>query len=257
MTFGPFKNFAARASAALLMFAGLGFNAAHAGIPVIDGTNLTQNIMTAVQTAESYAQQIQQYGTQLSQYEQEIKNSVAPAAYLWDQATSTITKLTNVINTVENLRNSNGALDSYLNNFKNASYYSNSPCFTGTGCAGSTYNSLLQNSITAGDTSKAANDALLKSLDQQQAQLQADAASLQSLQLNATTAVGQMSAIQSANQLASNASNNMLQIRGLLIAQQQATAAKRAAELDQQAREAASTAYVRSASFTASTPVSY
>jgi P-type conjugative transfer protein TrbJ len=162
-----------------------------------------------------------------------------------------------VVNQVQNLRNSNGALDAYLNNFQNASFYSNSPCFKATGCSGSTYNAMVQSGISASTTTKQANDSLLRTLDQQQAQLQADSANLQQLQSGATSAVGQMSAIQSANQLASATNNNLLQLRALLIAQQQAAAAKQAAELDKQAQQDAASAYVHTATFTASPAVSY
>jgi P-type conjugative transfer protein TrbJ len=252
MKFGLLRNLAAKLTLAFSLFAGFGVNVAHAGIPVIDAGNLTQNIVQALQTVSMYAQQIQQYQTQLQQYETEIKNSVAPAAYLWDQAQSTINKITGLVNQVENLRNSNGALDAYLNNFQNAGFYSNSPCFKATGCSGSDWNQLAQKSITGSQTSKSANDALLRSLDQQQAQLQSDAANLSQMQTAATTAVGQMSAIQSANQLASATNNNLLQIRALLIAQQQAVAAKRAADLDKDAQTSAAESNARSGTFKAS-----
>lgn len=61
-----------------------------AGIPVVDGTNLTQNIMSAMESVTQTAKQIQQYQTQLQQYENQLQNTMAPAAYIWDQAQSTI-----------------------------------------------------------------------------------------------------------------------------------------------------------------------
>ena len=66
---------------------------------------------------------------------------------------------------------------------------------------------------------KQANDGLFKGIDQQQDSLQADARQLERLQSAAQGAVGQMQAIQYANQLASAQGNQLLQIRGLLIAQ--------------------------------------
>lgn len=255
MKLGLLKKVTVRLTVSIAMFIGVGINAAHAGIPVIDSSNLTQNVMTALQTAQQYAQQIQQYQTQLQQYETQIKNSVAPAAYLWDAANSTITKITSLVNQVNNLHSSQ--LDSYLSNFQNASFYSSSPCFKATGCSGTTYNQMVQNGLSASATTKQANDQLLKTLDQQQSQLQTDAANLSSMQNNATTAVGQMSAIQSANQLASATNNNLLQLRALILAQQQAAAAKSAADLDKQAKQDAASAYVHTATFTASPSVSY
>ncbi|MDR8093091.1 P-type conjugative transfer protein TrbJ [Burkholderia gladioli] len=258
MSFAFLRNLAAKSAIAFSVFLCIGVNSAHAGIPVVDGSNLAQNVMTALQTAQSYAQQLQQYQTQLQQYENEIKNTVAPAAYLWDQAKQTIGKITGIVNQVQALRDSNGgALTSYLNNFKDASFYSNSPCFKAAGCSGSTYNQMIQGTLSSTTTTKEANDALLRALDQQQNQLQGDAANLASLQSGATTAIGQMQAIQSANQLSSAMSNNLLQMRALMLAQMQAAAARQAADLDRQAQQDASKAYIRTTTYSASPVVSY
>lgn len=51
-----------------------------AGIPVVDGTNLTQNIMSAIEAVAQTAKQIQEYQTQLQQYENQLQNTMAPAA---------------------------------------------------------------------------------------------------------------------------------------------------------------------------------
>ncbi len=50
-----------------------------AGIPVVDGTNLTQNIMSAMESVTQTAKQIQQYQTQLQQYENQLQNTMAPS----------------------------------------------------------------------------------------------------------------------------------------------------------------------------------
>mgnify|MGYP000935832555 CR=1 FL=1 len=57
-----------------------------AGIPVIDSTNLSQNVMTAIESVAQTLKQIEQYRTQLQQYENQLQNTMAPAAYIWDQA---------------------------------------------------------------------------------------------------------------------------------------------------------------------------
>ena len=57
-----------------------------AGIPVIDGGNLVQNVMTAIESVAQTLKQIEQYQTQLQQYENMLQNTMAPAAYIWDQA---------------------------------------------------------------------------------------------------------------------------------------------------------------------------
>ena len=65
---------------------------AQAGIPVIDGGNLVQNVMTAIESVAQTLKQIEQYQTQLQQYENMLQNTMAPAAYIWDQAQSPISR---------------------------------------------------------------------------------------------------------------------------------------------------------------------
>jgi P-type conjugative transfer protein TrbJ len=61
-----------------------------------------------------------------------------------------------------------------------------------------------------------------------------------------------MEAIQFANQLASSQANQLLQIRGLLIAQQNAVATRMQAEADKEAKADAATTQLRQGSFQAS-----
>jgi P-type conjugative transfer protein TrbJ len=83
---------------------------AKAGIPVIDGTNVVQTTISAVNNVQAVAKQIQQYQTQLQQYENMLKNTVAPAAYIWDQANSTINKLLQAQDTLNYYKNQAGVL---------------------------------------------------------------------------------------------------------------------------------------------------
>lgn len=63
---------------------------AYAGIPVIDGANLTQTVMSAIENVAQTLKQIQQYQTQLQQYQNMLQNTTAPATNIWDQATATM-----------------------------------------------------------------------------------------------------------------------------------------------------------------------
>ncbi|WP_455737772.1 hypothetical protein [Aquipseudomonas alcaligenes] len=85
------KNLAAKFLILLPLLGCLTTPSTHAGIPVIDGGNLTQNMLTALESiaqtlkqAEQYAKQVEQYQTQLEQYENQLQNTAAPAAYIWD-----------------------------------------------------------------------------------------------------------------------------------------------------------------------------
>src|SRR5690606_4699502 len=119
------------------------------------------------------------------------------------------------------------------------SYYKSSPCFTSAGCSDTERAALEKTRALASQSQKAANDALFKGIKDQQENLKLDARQLERLQSKAQGAQGQMEAIGYANQLASQQANQLLQIRGLLIAQQNAIAAKNAADLDEKARKAA------------------
>lgn len=212
---------------------------AHAGIPVIDGTNLAQNIMTAVESVAQTLKQIEQYRMQLQQYENMLQNTAAPAAYIWDQAQSTINGLMNATNTLNYYKNQLGSIDAYLSKFQDVNYYKSSPCFSNSGCTAAEWAAMQQARELGNASQKKANDALFKGLELQQRNLQSDAATLQRLQSVAQGATGQMQAFGYANQLASQQANQLLQIRGLLIAQQNAVATKMQADADKEAQQAA------------------
>lgn len=223
-----------------------------AGIPVIDGTNLTQNIMSTLEAVSQTAKQIQQYQMQLQQYKNQLQNTMAPASYVWDQAQSTINDLNQATNTLAYYQNQLGSLDAYLGKFQDVAYYRSSPCFSSTGCSDAEWAAMDENRRLASESQKKANDAIFKGLEQQQDNLEADARQLTRLQSGAQSADGQLAAIGYANQLASNQANQLLQIRSLLIAQQNAVATRMQAEADKEAQQQAASEQVRAGSFVAS-----
>ena len=246
------KFLAAKLALVIAVSSTLAVTPVQAGIPVIDGTNLSQNIMTAIESVAQTLKQIEQYSTQLQQYQNQLQNTMAPAAYIWDQAQSTINGLMNAVNTLDYYKTQLGSLDSYIGKFQDVNYYKNSPCFTAAGCADAERAALRNVAQLASESQKKANDALFKGLDRQQTNLTADAATLQRLQSAAQGAQGQMQAIGYANQLASQQANQLLQIRGLLIAQQNAMATKMQADADKEAQQAAAAAQLRQGSYRAS-----
>src|SRR6266436_8980887 len=181
------------------------------GIPVIDYSNLLQNTTTALKQVAAYAQQMQQYQLQLQQYANQVRNTVAPVAQVWQEAQST---MNSVMGTVNMFQGGQSQLQGYLNQFQNVNYWlSASP------------NSYTYQ--TAGSLAqKQANDAMVKGIVAQQAQIRADAATLERLQSQASTADGQMKALYAANQLAALQQEQLLQIRALLVQEQQALAAQ-------------------------------
>ncbi|AZK89874.1 P-type conjugative transfer protein TrbJ [Xanthomonas oryzae] len=246
------KFLAAKAAAfAVILCAGIS-QPAQAGIPVIDGSNLTQNIVTAFQQVAAVQKQIQQYQTQLQQYENMLQNTVAPAAYIWDQANSVINKLMAAQDTLSYYKNQAGSIDAYLSRYQDVNYYRTSPCFTTAGCSSSQLQAVQNAQANNSQALKSANDAVLKSVDQQQQTLVSDAATLQNLQSQASGAQGQMQALQAANQLASAQTNQLLQIRGMLAAQAAAAATQASNDADKAALMAAADQAFRSGSYTKS-----
>jgi type IV secretion system protein TrbJ len=198
-------------SVALMLLAALPLTSPGTGIPVIDASNLTQNVVTAMKQVSAYAQQVQQYQLQLQQYANQVKNTVAPVAQVWQAAQGT---MNSVMGTVNMFQGNGSPLQGYLNQFQNVNYWlSASP---------SSYTYQTAGSIAQ----KQANDAMVKGIVAQQAQIRADAATLERLQSQASTADGQMKALYAANQLAALQQEQLLQIRALLVQEQQALAAR-------------------------------
>ena len=225
---------------------------AQAGLPVIDSSNLTQNVMTVSENVAHTLKQIQQYKTQLQQYENMIQNTVAPASFIWDKATATMNQLRSAIDTLNYYRRSLGNIDAYLGKFKDTAAYRNSPCFTAAGCSPAEWSALKNSQVIGSEAQKKATDALFRGIDQQQTLMESDAHNLERLQSGAHGARGQMEAIGYANQLASAQANQLLQIRALWIAQQNVIATRNQALADREALEAASDEQFRKGTYRAS-----
>lgn len=220
---------------------------------VIDSANVAQTTITAKESVAQTLKQIQQYQTQLRQYENMLQNTKAPAQSIWDQAQATMSQLRSSIDTLSHYRNTLGSVDSYLDKFKDMNTYLASRCFSQTGCSQAEWAAFQANQRLGSEAQKRANDALFHGLDRQQDNMVADARQLERLQASAQGAQGQVEAIGYANQLASHQANQLLQIRALLIAQQNAIGTRDQVISDQEARAAAASAQLHAGSFRPST----
>lgn len=183
-----------------------------AGIPVLDVSNLGQTTMTAIEAVKQTAKQVQQYALQLQQYENMVRNTLAPAAYIWSEVGRTQNNLASIQAKYDYY--TNGGVEKYLERFGNVGYYRGSQNFN--------LDMFLQNKEEAIDSSKKANDALAKTIDQQRSDLRKDAAELQKLQLQVQGYSGQMEAAQGTNQLLAQQNSQLLQLRSALLTQAQA-----------------------------------
>jgi P-type conjugative transfer protein TrbJ len=208
-----------------------------AGVPVIDGSNLSQNVLSATEEITQTIKQVQQYATQLQQYSNMLQNTAVPSSFTWANASQTISGLTNTLNTLSGFQSQFGSLANYVNTYQNLSQYANSACFNSIACTPGALASLNNTLKLGSQAQQKANAAEIQAIDSQQTALQNDAATLQTLQANAQTASGQMQAIGYANQLASNQANQLLQLRALLIAQQTAEATRNQVIADREAQQ--------------------
>jgi P-type conjugative transfer protein TrbJ len=222
------------------------------GDVVFDPSVFGETVMTATESVNQTLKQVEQYSLQLQQYENQIKNTVAPAAYVWDQANATISKVMGMVDTLNYYKSQAGNLDGYLSKFQNTGYYRSSPCYSANGCSATDQQAISNNQVLGSEAQKRANDAVLRGVDQQQTQLAADAAQLSRLQSSAQGAQGQMEALGYANQLASSEINQLMQIREILLAQQAATATRAEVVVDREAQEQAASDLFRSGAYTKS-----
>jgi P-type conjugative transfer protein TrbJ len=230
---------------------------ANAQIPTTDLANIVQTSITAQESVAQTMKQIEQYRTQLEQYALQIKNAAAPAAYVWDQAMRTMDQLRDALDTLAFYKRQLGSIDFYLRQFNDVGDYRASPCFGKDGCTHAERARLQEKDRMLSEQQKRANEALVRTLDQQHAALAVDAQRLQQLQAGAQGAQGQMEAIGYANMLASQQSNQLLQMRGLLVAQHTAAVAQMQAKADREAREAAAGENFRRGTFVPSPPRSW
>ncbi|HHS8316184.1 TPA: P-type conjugative transfer protein TrbJ [Legionella pneumophila] len=201
-------------------------------MPVFDPINLAESVK---QTYE----QVQLRKLQIQQYETLLKNSEKLDAFTWDKANVTMDNLVNTIDTLNYYKQEAGGLNEYLFRYQHQQQYRSHPCFTNGLCTESEAKALMEQEARASEAQKRANDAMLRGIEQQQNTMKSDARQLLRLQQQAEGAKGQMAALQAANQLASAQTNQLLQIRGLLVAEQNAAATRLAAVADKEALQAA------------------
>lgn len=203
-----------------------------AGIPVLDVSNLGQTTVTALENVQQTLKQVEQYALQLKQYENEIKNTLAPSAYVWAQAQKTMNKVQTLQEQLDYYSKMDSSdLEKYLAKFGNVNFYKDSDNFG--------LQTVTETREAAIDASKKANDGLTQTLAQQHGALQSDAQDLETLQLSAQTAQGRLEAIQYTNQLLAQQSNQLLQLRSALLAQAAAENARQQAETTEAAMRAA------------------
>lgn len=210
------------------------------GAPVFDLANWLENGKILATQIDEYKTLVAQYKNQINQYENMLENTKSLTSFEWDNANSVIGNLLESTNTIDYYKQEAGSLQGYLDRFQSQEYYQKTPCFnTSKLCTPDELKKIKQSRLYASVAEKRANDAMLKGIDKQQQSLRDDASKLRVLQSRAQNVTGQKQALQAASQLASNQAHQLLQIRGLLLAQQNAQTVKDAANTNKEAIQAA------------------
>jgi len=213
-------------------------------IPVFDSGNFAQNLVSAIEAVDQTLTQIMTYQNQLLQYEEMVRNGLAPAVYTWDRIVSIQNKLHTIARSLRDYRHWLRDLDDYLSKFADLDYYRSARCYgSDLSCPESEWERILRESQDmhglASESRKKTLDQLMRALETSEEELAADSANLEKLQRQAQAAEGHMQALQAGNQLASAEVYQLMQIRIIMVAQYRAIAVQLLVE---QAREAQRTA---------------
>lgn len=228
----------------------LNFAVFASGAPVFDFANWIQNGKMILNQAREIKTQVDQYKNQVDQYQNMLENTKSLSSFQWDNANSVINNLLESTDTIDYYKQEAGSLENYLNRFQSQEYYQKNACFNESGhCSAEDLRKIKQSRLQASVAEKRSHDALLKGIDKQQQSLKKDSEKLRTLQAHAQNSTGQKQALQAASQLASNQSHQLLQIRGLLLAQQNAQAIKDASSANKEAITTAGDEHFRAGTY--------
>ena len=227
----------------------LGFLASTAsdagGIPVADGLNLSQNIVTAANNVRQALQQVQQYRLQLEQYQTQYEQykmqvqeleSWKDTDYTWENVQDVLDNLNDITNKIEYYDDTVRDIHGYLEKFQDVAYYEHSPCFTGEGCSDAEREAIEKNKEESSENQNEANKAMFEMVQKQKEQLRLDSSSLEQERQRASTAKDQKAILAHANQFALEQTKQLMQIRALLVAQQEAVSNGMLRKADEEAQ---------------------
>jgi P-type conjugative transfer protein TrbJ len=222
-----------------------------AQMAVFDAGNLAQNVVTAIESVDQALTQVLQYKNQLLQYDEMVRNGLAPAVYTWDRIESIHNKLETLAYALTHYRHWLKDLEDYLSKFGDLDYYRSAHCYgSNLSCPQAEWARILGDNKDleglASESRKKTLDRLMRSLDASEGELDDEAKNLHKLQRQSQTAQGQMQAIQAGNQLASAEVQQLMQMREIMVALYRSVAVLLLAQQTREAQEqAASERYRR------------
>lgn len=208
----------------LLTVMGLTAGQADAGIPVIDGANLTQNIVTALQTTASYMNAVQQYATQLRQYQTQLENMVEPELQVWQDMNGMNSQFQYTMQDLNSTFAQIGDPQQYANYFQTAVQMQSSPCYAGGQCAPADLSGIVKNMIAASGNTTTTLQNNLKDARKQATGVNNDAASLSTIQTSVQQSSGNEADLKNIAQLLALQNEQTLAMRTMMINDQAARA---------------------------------
>lgn len=211
------KILAAKIFLLIVLLFGKVLQPAYADMPVFDW----QNAITIGQQLSSLQQQ---YQVLTNQYQAMQQNLLQPFTNTWSNPSTIMSQFQGTMNSLPQFSNggTSSNISNFLSNFPTLSSYTNNACASNNSCTPAQLATLQNTQITASNAQMSANTASLQTIEQQQTAVQNDANTLEQLQTNAQSATGQLQAAGYANQIAAQQANQLLQMRQLMITQQNA-----------------------------------
>ena len=212
--------------------------------PVFDAGNFAQNVVSAIEAVDQTLTQIMTYQNQLLQYEEMVRNGLAPAVYTWDRIVSIQNKLRTIAGSLRDYRHWLRDLDDYLSKFADLDYYRSARCYgSDLSCPESEWERILRESQDmhglASESRKKTLDQLMKSLETSEEELAEESTNLEKLQRQAQSAEGHMQALQAGNQLSAAEVHQLMQMRAIMLALYRAIAVQALVEQTHEAQQRA------------------
>lgn len=205
------------------------------------------DIIAELNTYLTYFQTLTAYIEQINEWRENVE---AMADYVTSPYEETVNGLLDVVDLVDSHMGEYGGIDSYLALFQDTPFYRATECFSNNiRCTQGRIAELMRTDQIGLQGVKRSNDRLFRGIEQQQRNLRTDSARLRDMSARVNGVQGRNAQVQAAAQLANEQAHQLLQIRTLLVAQQQAQATESQLKANRDARHQAVDEVLRSGEF--------
>ncbi len=169
---------------------------AYSVLPVVDPMNLPQNIMTAISTYEQLATAMEQLKELKTDVEHTVKNTLAPAFWIWDKASDFNTNMQDLKGKFDSFVED--GVDKYLSEYHGVDFYAK--CFKTGGCLAKQLEKLKEYKRERLEAMRKSSIDIAKGIAKYLETTKTKLKEIELLELNTKNADGHMKAIQFNNQ---------------------------------------------------------